>query len=112
MPHDRRTVAQQQLLLLLSRRRDGYTLADLATDVGMTAPAPESPIGTLVREDLGGHGAEGGLPARCAGDNCRLGPGAGAGVAALGFGRARRVEQAGRDWPAPAAVRGDQPYSS
>jgi hypothetical protein len=58
----------------------------------------------------GRHGAEGGLPARCAGDNHRPGLGAGAGVAALGFGPARRVEQARRDWPAPAAVRGDQPY--
>ena len=47
-----RTLAQQQLLLLLSRRRDGYTLADLAADAGMTAPATESSIGTLVREGL------------------------------------------------------------
>jgi DNA-binding MarR family transcriptional regulator len=47
-----RTLAQQQLLLLLSRRRDGYTLSDLAADAGMTAPATESSIGTLVREGL------------------------------------------------------------
>ena len=47
-----RTLAQQQLLLLLSHRRDGYTLSDLAADVGMTAPATESAIGTLVREGL------------------------------------------------------------
>ena len=47
-----RTLAQQQLLLLLNRRRDGYTLADLAADVGMTAPATESSIATLVREGL------------------------------------------------------------
>jgi DNA-binding MarR family transcriptional regulator len=47
-----RTLAQQQLLLLLSRRRDGYTLADLAADAGMTAPATESSIATLVREGL------------------------------------------------------------
>jgi DNA-binding MarR family transcriptional regulator len=47
-----RTLAQQQLLLLLSRRRDGYTLADLAADAGMTAPVTESSIGTLVREGL------------------------------------------------------------
>jgi DNA-binding MarR family transcriptional regulator len=47
-----RTLAQQQLLLLLSQRRDGYTLSDLAGDAGMTAPATESSIGTLVREGL------------------------------------------------------------
>jgi len=47
-----RTLAQQQLLLLLSQRRDGYTLSDLAADAGMTAPATESSIGTLVREGL------------------------------------------------------------
>ena len=47
-----RTLAQQQLLLLLSRRRDGYTLTDLAADAGMTAPATETSIGTLVREGL------------------------------------------------------------
>lgn len=47
-----RTLAQQQLLLLLSRRRGGYTLSDLAADAGMTAPATESSIGTLVREGL------------------------------------------------------------
>lgn len=47
-----RTLAQQQLLLLVSRRRDGYTLADLAADAGMTAPATASSIGVLVREGL------------------------------------------------------------
>jgi DNA-binding MarR family transcriptional regulator len=47
-----RTLAQQQLLLLLSKRRDGYTLSDLAADVGMTAPATESSVDTLVREGL------------------------------------------------------------
>ena len=47
-----RTLAQQQVLLLLSQRRGGYTLADLAADVGMTAPATESSINTLVREGL------------------------------------------------------------
>ena len=47
-----RTLAQQQLLLLLSQHRDGYTLAGLAADVGMTAAATESSIGTLVREGL------------------------------------------------------------
>jgi DNA-binding MarR family transcriptional regulator len=47
-----RTLAQQQLLLLLSRRRGGYMLSDLAADAGMTAPATESSIGTLVREGL------------------------------------------------------------
>ncbi len=47
-----RTLAQQQLLLLVSRRRDGYTLAGLAADAGMTAPATASAIGTLVCEGL------------------------------------------------------------
>ena len=47
-----RTLAQQQLLLLVSRRRDGYTLADLAADAGMTAPATASSIETLVCEGL------------------------------------------------------------
>ena len=47
-----RTLAQQQLLLLLSQRRGGYPLSDLAADVGMTAPATESSISTLVREGL------------------------------------------------------------
>lgn len=47
-----RTLAQQQLLLLISRRRDGYTLAGLAADAGMTAPATASAIGTLVCEGL------------------------------------------------------------
>jgi DNA-binding MarR family transcriptional regulator len=47
-----RTLAQQQLLLLLSQRRNGYTLSELAADAGMTAPATESSIGTLVREGL------------------------------------------------------------
>jgi DNA-binding MarR family transcriptional regulator len=47
-----RTLAQQQLLLLLSQRRDGYTLSELAADAGMTALATESSIGTLVREGL------------------------------------------------------------
>ena len=47
-----RTLAQQQLLLLLNQRRDGYTLSDLAADIGMTAQTTESSIGTLVREGL------------------------------------------------------------
>lgn len=47
-----RTLAQQQLLLLVSRRRDGYTLAGLAADAGMTASATASAIGTLVCEGL------------------------------------------------------------
>ena len=47
-----RTLAQQQLLLLLSRRRDGYALADLAADAGMTAAATEPALATLVREGL------------------------------------------------------------
>lgn len=47
-----RTLAQQQLLLLLSQRRDRYTLPELAADAGMTAAETESSIGTLVREGL------------------------------------------------------------
>ncbi|MCA2218429.1 MarR family winged helix-turn-helix transcriptional regulator [Jidongwangia harbinensis] len=47
-----RTLAQQQLLLLVSRRRDGYTLAELAADAGMTAPATVSAISTLLCEGL------------------------------------------------------------
>jgi DNA-binding MarR family transcriptional regulator len=47
-----RTLAQQQLLLLLSQRREVYTLAELAADVGMTVPATEASIETLVREGL------------------------------------------------------------
>jgi DNA-binding MarR family transcriptional regulator len=47
-----RTLAQQQLLLLVSRRRDGYTFAELAADAGMTVPATASAIGTLVCEGL------------------------------------------------------------
>lgn len=47
-----RTLAQQQLLLLVSRHRDGCALADLAADAGMTAAATASSLGTLVREGL------------------------------------------------------------
>ena len=47
-----RTLAQQQLLLLLSRHRAGYTLSGLAADAGMTAAATESSIATLIREGL------------------------------------------------------------
>jgi hypothetical protein len=47
-----RTLAQQQLLLLVSRRRDGYTFAELAADAGMTVPATAFSIGTLVCERL------------------------------------------------------------
>jgi DNA-binding MarR family transcriptional regulator len=47
-----RTLAQQQLLLLLSQRRGGYTLSELAADAGMTAPETEASIATLVREGL------------------------------------------------------------
>jgi DNA-binding MarR family transcriptional regulator len=47
-----RTLAQQQLLLLLSRRPDAYPLPNLAVDVGMTADATESALATLVREGL------------------------------------------------------------
>lgn len=47
-----RTVAQQQVLLLLSRRRDVYPLADLAADLGMTTQDTMSAVSTLAREGL------------------------------------------------------------
>ncbi|HWG97997.1 MAG TPA: MarR family winged helix-turn-helix transcriptional regulator [Pilimelia sp.] len=47
-----RTVAQQQVLLLLSRRRDVYPLTELSADLGMTAQATLSAITTLAREGL------------------------------------------------------------
>jgi DNA-binding MarR family transcriptional regulator len=47
-----RTIAQQQVLLLLSRRRDVYPLTELSADLGMTAQATLSAITTLNREGL------------------------------------------------------------
>jgi DNA-binding MarR family transcriptional regulator len=47
-----RTLAQQQVLLLLSRRREVYPLTDLSADLGMTTPATLSAITTLAREGL------------------------------------------------------------
>jgi DNA-binding MarR family transcriptional regulator len=47
-----RTIAQQQVLLLLSRRRDVYPLTDLSADLGMTTQATLSAITTLNREGL------------------------------------------------------------
>lgn len=47
-----RTIAQQQVLLVLSRRRDVYPLTDLSTDLGMTPQATLSAIATLSREGL------------------------------------------------------------
>lgn len=57
-----RTLAQQQLLLLLSRRREAYPLSELAADLGMTAQATESSIGTLEREGLVAMGPAGAAP--------------------------------------------------
>jgi DNA-binding MarR family transcriptional regulator len=47
-----RTIAQQQVLLLLSRRSEVYPLADLAGDLGMTTQATMTAVSTLVREGL------------------------------------------------------------
>jgi DNA-binding MarR family transcriptional regulator len=47
-----RTLAQQQVLLLLHRRRDVYPLAELAADVGMTTQATHAAVTTLAREGL------------------------------------------------------------
>jgi DNA-binding MarR family transcriptional regulator len=47
-----RTIAQQQVLLLLSRRREVYPLTDLSADLGMTAQATLSALATLNREGL------------------------------------------------------------
>jgi DNA-binding MarR family transcriptional regulator len=47
-----RTIAQQQVLLLLSRRRDVYPLTELSADLGMTTPATLAAITTLDREGL------------------------------------------------------------
>jgi DNA-binding MarR family transcriptional regulator len=47
-----RTLAQQQVLLLLSRRHDVYPLASLAADIGMTTQATHAAVTTLAREGL------------------------------------------------------------
>ncbi|HEU4422252.1 MAG TPA: hypothetical protein VFR67_06885 [Pilimelia sp.] len=47
-----RTLAQQQVLLLLSRRHEVYPLTALSADLGMTARATLSAITTLAREGL------------------------------------------------------------
>jgi DNA-binding MarR family transcriptional regulator len=47
-----RTIAQQQVLLLLSRRSEVYPLTDLAGDLGMTTQATMTAVSTLVREGL------------------------------------------------------------
>jgi DNA-binding MarR family transcriptional regulator len=47
-----RTIAQQQVLLLLSRRSEIYPLADLAADLGMTSQTTLTAVSTLAREGL------------------------------------------------------------
>jgi DNA-binding MarR family transcriptional regulator len=47
-----RTLAQQQALLLLARRRHEYSLSDLAADLGMPIAAAQASIATLCREGL------------------------------------------------------------
>jgi DNA-binding MarR family transcriptional regulator len=47
-----RTLAQQQVLLLLSRRRDVYPVAELAAYLGMTTQTTLAAVSTLVREGL------------------------------------------------------------
>ena len=47
-----RTIAQQQVLLLLNRRREVYPLTELSADLAMTTQATLSAIATLVREGL------------------------------------------------------------
>lgn len=47
-----RTIAQQQMLLLLSRRRDVYPLTELSADLGMTTQATLAALTTLNREGL------------------------------------------------------------
>ena len=51
-PQIERTVAQQQLLLLLARRADTYRLTELASLLGMTVPTAVSTSGALAREGL------------------------------------------------------------
>jgi DNA-binding MarR family transcriptional regulator len=47
-----RTLAQQQVLLVLSRRRAVYPLTDLAHDLGMTRKDLLAAVSTLVKEGL------------------------------------------------------------
>jgi hypothetical protein len=47
-----RTVAQQQVLLMLSRRRRVYPLADLAVELGMPEQATLAAVSTLAQEGL------------------------------------------------------------
>jgi DNA-binding MarR family transcriptional regulator len=47
-----RTLAQQQVLLILSRRHDVYPLASLAADLGMTTQATHAAVTTLAREGM------------------------------------------------------------
>jgi DNA-binding MarR family transcriptional regulator len=47
-----RTVAQQQVLLMLSRRRRVYPLAELAAELGMPDEATLAAVSTLVQEGL------------------------------------------------------------
>lgn len=47
-----RTLAQQQVLLLLSRRAEIHPLAQLAAELGMTVPMTLTAVDTLVREGL------------------------------------------------------------
>jgi DNA-binding MarR family transcriptional regulator len=47
-----RTIAQQQVLLLLSRRSEIYPLADLSADLGMSSQDTMSAVSTLTREGL------------------------------------------------------------
>jgi DNA-binding MarR family transcriptional regulator len=47
-----RTLAQQQVLLLLVRRKDVYPLAALASDLGMSTTDTHAAVTTLAREGL------------------------------------------------------------
>jgi DNA-binding MarR family transcriptional regulator len=47
-----RTLAQQQVLLVLSRRHDVYPLTDLAHDLGMTRKDLLTAVSTLVKEGM------------------------------------------------------------
>ena len=51
-PQIERTVAQQQMLLLLARRTENYRLTELASLLGMTVPTAVSTSGALAREGL------------------------------------------------------------
>jgi len=51
-PHIERTIAQQQMLLLMARRAETYRLTELASLLGMTVPIAVSTSGALAREGL------------------------------------------------------------